>query len=603
MANLLNRLVNTYHQLTNRAKQEYWEKKRTLHGRFFLYLFIIFGSIFSALGLLLFGTGLLNPVDHELSNFMDNDLEVRSKELSRYYDNLAAHNVVFSQQLTESTMQTLRKNNATLADLNNNPQLLRAVQRANFDIVENNLRQNSCSGVLYLLKASVNTKLPHKTYSGIYLKYAYLYSENMPMNDWFMFRGDYQVAHERNLELFNTWQLELDVNAFPEADDVLKVKDESLAKSFLLTKTTRLADTWEKVRLLLLPIYDGEGRNIGMCGYEVSSVYYQLRSQPIYYKDRLVLSGVIDDDGTNHFVGQFNNDGAAGDSPFTMEQDGEYVLLHNDMGTFIGKALTIELGNKKHLLVTMMPKAIYDELMQTERLKIAMVLAALLVLFAGAYYFFAYHYLNPLVRDLRRLTEKENLEYDPDFAEIDDVFTTWQNNTKEQNERLAQQQAMLEKMDAERNAARNEYESTAANLATINEQQTALMQRYQQLLDELAEREDELRRLQEQKKAAQEQYQSAKTSLNNVLQKQWEEIDQDEYQMFVSGIALLTPKEREVFDMYCKGLSTKEIVARLCVSDNTVKFHNRNIYSKLGIRSRKELLRNIEFWNNQNQNT
>ena len=36
--------------------------------------------------------------------------------------------------------------------------------------------------------------------------------------------------------------------------------------------------------------------------------------------------------------------------------------------------------------------------------------------------------------------------------------------------------------------------------------------------------------------------------------------------------------------------TTKEVLANLNIKENTLKYHNRNIYSKLGVSSRKELL-------------
>jgi DNA-binding CsgD family transcriptional regulator len=38
------------------------------------------------------------------------------------------------------------------------------------------------------------------------------------------------------------------------------------------------------------------------------------------------------------------------------------------------------------------------------------------------------------------------------------------------------------------------------------------------------------------------------------------------------------------------GKSTKDILTELNIKENTLKFHNKNIYSKLGVSSRKELI-------------
>ena len=54
---------------------------------------------------------------------------------------------------------------------------------------------------------------------------------------------------------------------------------------------------------------------------------------------------------------------------------------------------------------------------------------------------------------------------------------------------------------------------------------------------------------------------------------------------------LLTPREIEVVRMVAKGLINKEIAAQLCIADGTVKIHLHNIYEKLKINRRAELVR------------
>lgn len=54
---------------------------------------------------------------------------------------------------------------------------------------------------------------------------------------------------------------------------------------------------------------------------------------------------------------------------------------------------------------------------------------------------------------------------------------------------------------------------------------------------------------------------------------------------------LLTPREIEVVRMVAKGLTNKEIAAKLCIADGTVKIHLHNIYEKVKINRRAELVR------------
>ncbi|MBR5283662.1 MAG: hypothetical protein IKU27_01220 [Clostridia bacterium] len=59
---------------------------------------------------------------------------------------------------------------------------------------------------------------------------------------------------------------------------------------------------------------------------------------------------------------------------------------------------------------------------------------------------------------------------------------------------------------------------------------------------------------------------------------------------FTDGILELTQTEKVIFDAYIARKSTKEIMAMLNIKENTLKFHNKNLYQKLGVSSRKELL-------------
>lgn len=52
----------------------------------------------------------------------------------------------------------------------------------------------------------------------------------------------------------------------------------------------------------------------------------------------------------------------------------------------------------------------------------------------------------------------------------------------------------------------------------------------------------------------------------------------------------LTPRETEVFLLLAEGNSLKHIADELCLSENTVKRHRTNLYAKLGIGSRQELI-------------
>ncbi len=57
------------------------------------------------------------------------------------------------------------------------------------------------------------------------------------------------------------------------------------------------------------------------------------------------------------------------------------------------------------------------------------------------------------------------------------------------------------------------------------------------------------------------------------------------------GATALSERETAVLDAVARGLSNREIGRQLWISEQTVKFHLRNVYRKLGISSRTEAAR------------
>lgn len=67
------------------------------------------------------------------------------------------------------------------------------------------------------------------------------------------------------------------------------------------------------------------------------------------------------------------------------------------------------------------------------------------------------------------------------------------------------------------------------------------------------------------------------------------------YSEFAKNIRTLSAAEKSVFDLYVQGYTAKEIAEILCLSINTIKTHNRRIYMKLNVTSRKELMVYIQM--------
>jgi DNA-binding CsgD family transcriptional regulator len=63
----------------------------------------------------------------------------------------------------------------------------------------------------------------------------------------------------------------------------------------------------------------------------------------------------------------------------------------------------------------------------------------------------------------------------------------------------------------------------------------------------------------------------------------------DEKVELKGDLTFLTAREREVAELVSRGMTNQQAASRLYLSEKTVEFHLRNVYSKLGITSRREL--------------
>ena len=55
----------------------------------------------------------------------------------------------------------------------------------------------------------------------------------------------------------------------------------------------------------------------------------------------------------------------------------------------------------------------------------------------------------------------------------------------------------------------------------------------------------------------------------------------------------LTDRQKDLLILLADGLSNKEIAEKLFISENTVKYHTKNIYNTLDIKDRKDFFKKL----------
>lgn len=536
----------------------------SMRRRLMLYLFAFMLFFALLITMLLFLFGAIDPIGSEMERALKNQLENSANFIEEQSNNQAAYAVAFSQQLTAAVRDELTDSGITFDQLHNNPDALTSMQDRIFEIVYNNMQLVPCSGAFCFLNTTVNDTLPDESYQGLYLKFANLYAENTIHNDVCLYRGFSSIARENNINLHSTWQLETRKGLFPEVDTLMASRSDSISKAYFLTSVYRLPDTWENVRLLCIPVFDSRGTTIGVCGFEISNLYFMLSHKASETEQSHIFCALLDrcSDG---YVGQIagNQSGyfPPVDSVFTVENNLSLTVFHSGDIEFIGKMRELAVGTTTHVVAVMLPAEEYQALVKTVQLKIAAILFIAAFAILAVALWGSKKYVAPILKDLERIKDGTSPEQGSSrVLEIGDLF------------------AFLEQQDREHEAV----------LSALHQEKLEAQIRQERLQNELHQ--------------ANSEYESAQTEIARLAYSRKQEIDPDDFQYFLKGISQLTPTEQKVFNLYLEGKNAKEIIAILEVTENTLKFHNKNIYNKLGVSSRKQLLRYATLMKQQEEN-
>lgn len=580
--------------------KEIWHNKRSMRGRFIIYLLSLVLLAGSAMLILLNVIGIVQPPSHDIDRFLEYELNTRTNDIKRQMNALAAHNIDLSQQLQNDIDRVMLEQGIynNYDALNNNSEALTAIQQATYQTLAAKMQQAPASGALYLINASVNTNLLEPTYNGLFLKFTNIYSENTLFNETCMFRGNPQVARNNNISLYSTWQLELNVHAYPQADKLLHAKENNISQQYILTDVAHLKESWEQSRLFLMPINSNNGRIIGICGFEISSVYFQQRTKQANYKGYPLITAILDKKADNEYQGQLSNPASFVNSTIKTSSDGEHELFTAGQERFIGFTAPLKVGASEHRVAVMLPADSYYHLQRQAKMRLLIMLGIILLLSLLSAGYFSKRYVDPLVADLQQLQQNPDAPPQANVLELNQFFEFLQSHSEQQAEKLRQ-------LQSENNQVQKQYGLAAMRLQEAQEKQKQTANQYIHLEEQLATLQNEIQQVrlqmeqtQQEKLQAQQQFNFAQAALEKAIEKKLESVDPDSYQMFIDNLATLTPKEEDIFNLYVQGCSTKDIISQLGITENTLKYHNKNIYSKLGVKTRKELLQYIELMRN-----
>jgi len=517
----------------------------SLRRRFVAYIISAIALVLSLILLLLNLFGIMNPAGTQIMHTLDTQLSTYADNLKRDYDKAAAHAISFADQLEAGLQNFLTEQNLSFDHLKNNAEALSALQGALYDTVYLNMQLAPSSGAFYILDTTVNSRSEEPLFNGIYLKYINLYSESTVNNDIALYRGSFSTAKGGNLTFHSGWSNEMRTDFFDACDTAF-----GDGTHYILSPAVELPDTWERARYVYVPIHDQKDNIIGVCGFEINDMYFQL-SKKISDDSLGALVGALFDKEQGVYTGQFNSGSynTLGPEEVWITAKGGTTAFHFGTERCIGKTKDITLGDNTFTVALMIPEAQFDVIVQRGQMKtVGIIFAVVLVMFAYCL-FMSKKYVAPILRKIDQIKYSEDDGEQLKILEFDDLLSFIEKKASLHEEQLKNLEAA--KIAAEQEAAR-------------------AREAYEKALEE---------------------YELAKSEIHHLSDESKTEIVLEDYEYFLCNLKTLTPQEMRIYELYVEGKTTAEIAAIIGIKENTMKYHNKNIYSKLGVSSRKQFLR------------
>lgn len=525
-------------------------KKRTLRRKLFGYMCVLAVLLCALLLVGLFLIGSFTGTKQHVFETLRFQAEVFERQIEMYYDGLAVMSVQLSHAATDILEDYLNENKLSFGDLNNSETHIENLQEKLIEPLRYKLWEADCTGAYIMLDAQVNSDVENAETSrtGIYLQRNSLESSDTRV---LLYRGLARTGKNHDCMPHRKWRLEFDTGLFPNYSDLKNESSCPLNRSYRITDVVLLPGTDQHVMLMAVPILSGEGEFRGLCGFELNEGYFKrIFAQPSELEhavfciskssDRLDLS-----ESTTLSAGVLNEYYLEPCGSFTSNPFGSGLTEYkNEYEAYIGVTNEVRLCPSEctSALSVLIPKRDYERMLSADMLRVILLIIAFSVAAAVLSMFFAKQYLRPLKNALDIIRKKEYPSDSAYTAEIADLFMYLAEQDRINEEEL--RQLRREKADAV---------SIASELKSK--------------FDEAAKQNERL------------------------AYSRKDEIDPYDYENFKKGLSLLTNKEKEVFDYYLQGKTVKEIMTVLSLQESTVRFHNKNIYAKLGVHSLKQLLR------------
>lgn len=536
---------------------------RSLETRFITTYLALIITLLLIVSIVLAMLGVFDLNRSKTRALIEHELGSLSEQVKTDYATVASCAVSLSESLTRELELRLDEENVKSSELSERPEILTELLDSVFPTMAAEIRSVRSSGVFLILDATVNPSLENAENSraGIFIRN--IAAQNHLSATYYDLRylyGPVSLAQSRKMQILPQWKMEYDVSEIDAYRTVMQssIENADLPLSQLYYWTAKESDGGVDYAMnCCVPVF-ADGEVIGVCGYEINAMQFKVTYAPEIDGQNYSFFMLVPSDNDKLY---FEKAMFAGNYAVTAEQPSDTVTKPSgsglvtydcgEIGQFVGRHTDIPLysvssvyAKSAFTAVLLTPKEYIAAINRETSIKYIIGLFVLLLIAVAASVALIRRNMKPVKQAIDNVRQSRIIQAEKTgVREIDDLFEFLSERDKEN--------------------------------------------------------EDKLRRAETERREALEQQQKAAAEVETIQEIYGNEITPSQYAEFTVRLNTLTPKEREVYDLYLQGKKAPEIAVLLDITQNTVKFHNKNIYDKLCINSRKELLRYARYKNVQ----
>lgn len=549
----------------------------SLMRRLFVYMLLLAVLLLLILFIGLATIGRMNSTADTVYDSLELQMGVFEKDILVHFDHLAASAVTLSGDMSEILTDCLQEKNISFSEMSDKSSVIAELQETMIEPLRQKLLQTDCSGAFVMLNATVNTSLPKASCSktGLYLQVS---GYDRTASDILLYRGIADVGKSHGLMPHRKWRLEFRTDLFPDYAEIVSSAAMPSGQVYRITESFILPGTSEYVLLVTVPMFGEDGTYYGICGYEVSASYFMMHHEQLSrlkhlncllataHENILITSEALSCGSSDAYFHTLTEDYAI------LKKSGNLLIFQDESFSYLGIARTVSLSpGEDRLLVVMIPKNDYDRMLSKNIIQTTIFLLLFLFFTISFCRFFSKRFLMPLLTALEQIKSDKRSETVSGIPEILDLVEYLNQQEKVQGEMLTTLERKNQEAENEKLRLQAEYDRALCDF----------------------------RRVEEEYISARDELQRVKTKIDRLAYSRKTEIDPEDYEYFLAGLQTLTEAERNLFEYYLAGKSVKEILALTGIKESTLKYHNHNMLGKLGMSSRKQMLRYAEIMRQQ----